>query len=100
MMYNIIIKDEREVIPMKHFMVICHRGHCGTGHSTEIKFVFIANNAIEAMDKARKMPSVKHTRLAMIVKEITATEYNEYRQISAYERFNQTSISTKRRGRR
>lgn len=86
---------------MKYFMVICHRGHCGTGHSTEIKFAFIANNAIEAMDKARKMPSVKHTRLAMIVREITAIEYNEYRQISAYERFNQTSISTKkRRGRR
>ena len=100
MMYNIIIKDESEVFFMKYFMVICHRGHCGSGHSTEIKFVFIANNAIEAMDKARKMPSVKHTRLAMIVKEITANEYNEYRQISAYERFNQTSISTKRRGRR
>lgn len=85
---------------MKYYMIICHRGHCGTGHSTEIKFVFIANNAIEAMDKARKMPSVQHTRLAMIVKEITSIEYNEYRQISAYERLNQTSISTKRRGRR
>lgn len=81
---------------MKYFMVICHRGHCGTGHSTEIKFVFIANNAIEAMDKARKMPSVKHTRLAMMVKEITNIEYTEFRQISAYEKFNQTSI----RGRR
>ena len=81
---------------MKYFMVICHRGHCGTGHSTEIKFVFIANNAIEAMDKARKMPSVKHTRLAMMVKEITSIEYTEFRQISAYEKFNQTSI----RGRR
>ena len=101
MMYNITIKDESEVVLMKHFMVICHRGHCGTGHSTEIKFVFIANNAIEAMDKARKMPSVKHTRLAIAVKEITANEYNEYRQISAYDRFNQTSISTKKkRGRR
>lgn len=85
---------------MKYYMIICHRGHCGTGHSTEIKFVFIANNAIEAMDKARRMPSVKHTRLAMIVKEITSIEYNEYRQISAYERFNQTNISAKRRGRR
>lgn len=81
---------------MKYFMVICHRGHCGTGHSTEIKFVFIADNAIEAMDKARKMPSVKHTRLAMMVKEITNIEYTEFRQISAYEKFNQTSI----RGRR
>ena len=86
---------------MKYFMVICHRGHCGSGHSTEIKFVFIANNALEAMDKARKMPSVKHTRLAIVVKEITAIEYSEYRQISAYEKFNQISISAKkRRGRR
>lgn len=84
---------------MKHFMVICRRGHCGSGHSTEIKFVFIANNAIDAMDRARKMPSVKHTQLAMIVKEITAIEYNEYRQISAYERFNQNSIGAKKRRR-
>ena len=86
---------------MKYYMVICHRGHCGSGHSTEIKFVFIVNNAIEAMDKARRMPSVKHTKLVMIAKEIEATEYNEYRQISAYDRFNQNSISAKkRRGRR
>ena len=85
---------------MKYFMVICHRGHCGIGHSTEIKFVFIADNAIEAMDKARKMPSVKHTRLAMMVKEISNIEYTEFRQISAYEKFNQTSIGAKRRGRR
>ena len=81
-------------------MVICHRGHCGTGHSTEIKFAFIANNAIEAMDKARKMPSVKHTRLAMLTKEITEFEYNEYRQISAYERFNQGNTNHRKNRRR
>lgn len=76
---------------MKFYMVMCHRGHCGTGRSTEIKFAFIANNAIEAMDKARRMPSVKHTRMAIFTKEITEIEYNEYRQESAYVRFNQQS---------
>lgn len=85
---------------MKYYMVVCHRGHCGTGHSTEIKFAFIANNAIEAMDKARKMPSVKHTRLAMLTKEITEFEYNEYRQISAYERFNQGNANNRKNRRR
>lgn len=85
---------------MKFYMVICQRGHCGTGHSTEIKFVFKANNAIEAMDKARRMPSVKHTRLAMVTKEITETEYTEYRQVSAYAKFNQCSTSAKKIRRR
>lgn len=82
---------------MKYFMVICHRGHCGCGHSTEIKFAFKARNAIEAMDMARKMPSVKHTRLAILTKEITIEEYEEYRSVSAYKKFNQNNISAKRR---
>ena len=78
---------------MKFYMVMCHRGHCGTGHSTEIKFAIAANNLLEACDIARKMPSVKHTRMAIFGKEITETEYNEYRKISAYERFNQNKAS-------
>lgn len=74
---------------MKFFMVMCHRGHCGVGHSTEIKFAIRAQNLLEAMDKARRMPSVKHTRMAIYGKEISEAEYNEYRQVSAYERYNQ-----------
>lgn len=74
---------------MRYFIVMCHRGHCGCGHSTEIKFAIKANNLIEACNKARRMPSVKHTRLAIYGKEITEQEYNEFRQVSAYERFNQ-----------
>lgn len=85
---------------MKYFMVMCHRGHCGTGHSTEIKFAIHANNLLEACDKAKRMPSVKHTRMAIYGKEITEQEYNEYRQVSAYERFNQHSISAKKTRRR
>ncbi len=72
---------------MKFFMIVCHRGHCGCGNSTEIKFAIAARNLLEAMDKARKMPSVKHTRLALYGKEITYEEYTSYRQVSAYKRF-------------
>lgn len=82
---------------MKFYMVMCHRGHCGIGHSTEIKFAIAANNLLEACDIARKMPSVKHTRMAIYGKEITEQEFNEYRQISAYERHYQQSKSKKRR---
>ena len=72
---------------MKFFMILCHRGHCGTGHSTEIKFAVMARNLLEACDKARKMPSVKHSRMVIYGKEITEEEYNNYRKVSAYARF-------------
>ena len=73
---------------MRYFMILCHRGHCGSGHSTEIKFAIKANNLLHACAIARKMPSVKHTRMVISGKEITEQEYIEYRQISAYQHFN------------
>ena len=81
---------------MKYFMVTCHRGHCGNRHSTEIKFAFQAENAVQAMDAAKRMPSVKHTRMILCTKEITRFEYEEYREISAYQRYFQ-SRNKKRR---
>ena len=72
---------------MKYYIVMCHRGHCGSGHSTEIKFAFKANNLLEACNMARKMPSVKHTRMVISGKEISEEKYEEYRQKSAYKRF-------------
>lgn len=78
---------------MKFYMIMCHRGHCGVGHSTEIKFAIAANNLLEACDKARRMPSVKHTRMVIYGKEITEQEYTEYRQISAYARFNTNHLN-------
>lgn len=65
-------------------MITCHRGHCGCGHSTEIKFAIKAKNLLDACDKARRMPSVKHTRMVICGKKISFEEYNEYRKISAY----------------
>ena len=74
---------------MRFFLVTCHRGHCGIGRSTEITFAIQARNLIEATDLARKMPSVKHTRGIIFGKEITKAIYLEYRQQSAYKRYNQ-----------
>ena len=84
---------------MKFYMVMCHRGHCGVGHSSEIKFAIAANNLLDACDQARRMPSVKHTRMAIYGKEITEAEYNEYRKISAYERFHQESAKARKKRR-
>ena len=75
---------------MKFYLITCHRGHCGCGHSTEITFAIRARNLLEACDKAKRMPSVKHTRMAIYGREITEQEYTEYRQISAYKRLTQS----------
>ena len=71
---------------MKYYLVTCHRGHCGSGRSTEITFAIKAPNLLAAMDKAKKMPSVKHTRGIIQGKEISCEEYTQYRQMSAYQR--------------
>lgn len=71
---------------MKFYLITCMRGHCGRGHYTEISFAIMATNLLEATDKARRMPSVKHTRGILAGKEITEEEYYEYRSVSAYER--------------
>lgn len=81
---------------MKFYMITCSRGHCGNGHSTEIKFAIVANNLLDACDKARRMPSVKHTRVALYGREISEQEYNDYRKISAYERFDQQKAQRRR----
>lgn len=70
----------------RYFKVTCHRGHAGTGRSTDITFVFMADNLLQAMDKAKRMPSVKHTRMIINGAEITEVEYNDRRHVSAYEK--------------
>lgn len=82
---------------MKYYMVMCSRGHCGSGHSTEIKFAIRAKNLLDAMDKAKRMPSVKHTRAILHGYEINEQEYVEYRQISAYKREGQSQQRAIRR---
>ena len=74
---------------MRYWLVTCQRGHCGINRSTDITFAIMAHNLIEATDKARRMPSVKHTRGVLIGREISEAVYIEYRKTSAYERSNQ-----------
>lgn len=82
----------------RYFLVTCHRGHCGNGHSSTITFAFEASNLIEAMDMGKRMPSVKHTRMIINGKEISLEEYKEYREINAYQRSFQMSAKKIRRG--
>lgn len=83
----------------RYFLITCHRGHCGNGHSSAITFAFEAKNLIEAMDMGKRMPSVKHTRMIMAGKEITEEEYKEYREINAYQRAFQMSARLMRKER-
>ena len=71
---------------MKFFMITCMRGHCGCGNGTEMKFAIMARNLLEACDKAKRMPAIKHSRKVLAGKEISEIEYMEYRKISAYKR--------------
>ncbi len=69
---------------MRFFLITCHRGHNGRGRSSEITFAIQALNLIAAQDKAKRMPSVKHTRGIIYGREITQEEYINYRSVSAY----------------
>ena len=77
---------ELEKMEKRYFMVSCERGHLGRGKSAIIKFAIEADNMIKAMDIAKKMPAVKHTRAILYAREIEKEEYCEYRAISAYNR--------------
>ena len=70
----------------RYFMVSCERGHLGRGKSAIIQFAIEAGNMVKAMDIAKKMPAVKHTKTILSAREIGREEYNEYRSISAYNR--------------
>ncbi len=71
---------------MRYFRVTCKHGHCGRGKYRPISFAFMAANAIEAMDRAKAMPGVKHSAPILSCKEIPYAEYIEYRKVSAYKR--------------
>lgn len=81
----------------KYFKVIVERGHCGSGNGFESAFYFATETAFQAMQKARSMPSVKHHKLPLSVKEITEEEYAEHRQTSSYHTEGQHMVSAMKR---
>ena len=70
----------------KYFAVTCRHGHFGTKRYEPITFAIIADNAIEACDKARQMPGVKHDAPVIACRAISQATYYTMRQMSAYER--------------
>lgn len=81
---------------MKFYMITCVRGHAGNGKSTDIKFAIAAENLVHACKIAQKMPSVKHTRMIAHGHEISEQEFNDYRTISAYRRFERHKAKRRR----
>lgn len=71
----------------KYYAVTVKQGHCGFRRNRTITFSFCASNIIEAIDRAKEMPSVKHHNNAVILgcREITWSEYTRMRASSAYE---------------
>lgn len=69
---------------MKYYAMTMERGHVGTGNFDQhITFYFAAESMLKAMDLAKKMPGVKHSRMPM-GKEITYEEYLSKRGYNAY----------------
>lgn len=69
-----------------YYRVTALRGHNGIGKSTDISFVFECKNAMSAMEAAKSMPAVKHSKGVLCVCEISREEYIDRRRISAYAR--------------
>ena len=70
----------------KYYAVTVPQGHHGCGRSGELTLYFKAFNAYDAMMLARRMPSVKHSKICFKATEITKEEYIEKRQVSSYHR--------------
>lgn len=70
----------------RYFKVTCKHGHFGSKRYQPITFVFLAVDAIKAMDLAKAMPGVKHSNVILRCDEISYAEYLNYRKESAYKR--------------
>ena len=71
---------------MAYFKIRVKQGHYGAGNHGTLTFAIKAKDILEAMQKAKRMPSVKHNLLVENAIEITKEEYDELRKESAYHR--------------
>lgn len=69
---------------MRYFLVTCIRGHLGKREGTEISFAIKANNLMDAIIQAKRMPGVKHHKPVLCGKEINQREYILRRSRGAY----------------
>lgn len=80
---------------MKYYAVTVQRGHCGCGRTAPITFYVQANSLLEAMDKARRMPGVKHNKPVYNACEVTKDFFTKATQESSYHRTNKLDIERK-----
>lgn len=69
---------------MRYYLVTMPRGHVGIKYDASIQFNIAAPNAIKAMDIAKRMGGVKHSKTPMKVLEISESEYKANRKQNAY----------------
>lgn len=74
---------------MNYYKISCKYGHSGIGKYRDIVFYIEAPSAVAAMDKAKRMPGVKHDSSSAItgLRMISEEEYREGRKDSAYKNF-------------
>ena len=60
---------------MKYYKVQVTLGHLGKGHGLEAWLYIESKNMIEAINRAKRFPGVKHSRLPLKAMEITEEEY-------------------------
>jgi len=72
----------------RYFAVTCKHGHVGTKRYVPITFAVSAETAVEACDKAKQMPGVKHDAPVLECRPISQIAYYKMREQSAYERSN------------
>ena len=79
---------------MNYYIIRCKLGHSGSGQYREISFNIKARNAIDAMDRAKRMPGVKHNSSTVVLglKQITQEEYVQNRKESAYKDFKKDGV--------
>ena len=68
---------------MKYYKTLAYVGHRGNGNRGELMFYFKAKDALDAMMRAKRMPSVKHSFTPTVV-EVEKAEYDEHIKVSAY----------------
>ena len=60
---------------MKYYKIQVEFGHLGCGNSLPTWIYVKAKNIIKALDKAKHLPAIKHSRLPLEAIEITKEEY-------------------------
>ena len=68
---------------MKYYKTLAYVGHRGNGNRGELMFYFEVKDAFDAMMRAKRMPSVKHTLTPNVI-EVEKAEYDEHIKVSAY----------------